>query len=452
MIMADDRPDPRTPDDALLTALYLRAEQVDLPDEPLYDAEEGLLRFGTWLEKAGPAAAPREESNRGLVRAPRGRRWWRWGPGIGNLLILACGADYRRMRSSGDRQRYITMGALMFLTTAQAFYCGASVAAMALGRSFIHVAGYGLFLAGSVFFIDRSIVSYIAPRQPGDDRSKKPRHSRWAIGLRIILATAASVLLSEVLLLQMFAPRINVQLASDNLAAQQAAASQINAAYDTRIAPYQAQVDAAQAEVTRLQNQLAADEARANCQAGGCHGTPAGLGPLYAADLAQVYTDERALAAAENDLEHVRATSNQGVNALTQERAAALSANARTTAASQDMLAREQAFWALTVKYPEIAYLRILLMLLLLSIDLAPVIVKVTSSYGVYEESIRTQLLAAQLRTEAETALLEEKIHMEAQVRKARQELDRDNALSLIADERSQSEVTLPAKDSSASK
>ena len=40
-------------DDALLTALYLQAEQVGFPNEPPYDPEDGLLRFMAWLEGAG---------------------------------------------------------------------------------------------------------------------------------------------------------------------------------------------------------------------------------------------------------------------------------------------------------------------------------------------------------------------------------------------------------------
>jgi hypothetical protein len=342
------------------------------------------------------------------------------------------------MRSSEDRQRYITMGALMFLTTAQAFYCGASVAAMALSRPFFHVAGYGLFLAGSVFFIDRSIVSYIAPRQPGDDRSRKPRHSHWAIGLRIILATAASVLLAEVLLLQIFAHRINLELVSYNATAQRAVTSQIDRAYQPQFAFLHDQIDAAQVNVDKLQNQLNAVEHQARCELHGCQGNPPSAGALYRADLTQVHRIERSLSSAEANLQKTTNTNSAKSNALEQDRAAAVTQAMSAANASQDMLAREQAFWALTTGNPEIAYARILLMLLLLSIDLAPVIVKITSSYGAYEEDVRSEMLAAQLRTEANAELLEERIRIDAEVRRARQELDRDIALAMLEAQRRQ--------------
>jgi hypothetical protein len=40
----------RAPDDALLTSLYLQAEQAQLPYEQPYDLEAGHQRFSSWLE------------------------------------------------------------------------------------------------------------------------------------------------------------------------------------------------------------------------------------------------------------------------------------------------------------------------------------------------------------------------------------------------------------------
>lgn len=353
-------------------------------------------------------------------------------------MILACGADYHRIRMAEDRQRYITMGALMLLTTIQAFYCGASLFGMAFSRPFSHVIGYGLFLAGAVFFIDRSIVSYIAPRVPGDERSKKPRHSRRAIMLRFIVATAASVLLTEVILLQVFAPRINVQLASDNLSAQQAASSQISSFYQPQISSLQDQVTAAQATVNQRQALVNADIHALDCQEFGCTGIPAGQGPAYRDAENQVNQAEAQLASAQQSLQSTEKYDTAKINAIEQQQEAALQQSARTTSASDDMLAREQAFWVLSVRYPEVAFARILLTLLILSIDLAPVIMKTTSSYGAYEEEIRNEILLARLKTEASAQLEEKKIRDDAEFEKQRQELDLEIALGVLHGQRRQ--------------
>ena len=319
--------------------------------------------------------------------------------------------------SLSDRQRYITMGALMLLATAQAFYCGTTVAEMSFSLPFLSVAGYGLFLAGSIFFIDRSIVGYIAPRIPGDSRSKKPRYPMRAIALRIALACVASFLLAEVMLLQVFAPRINVQLASDNLSAAQAAETQAYQLYQQRINPLQAQIAEAQRIVSADQNVVQNDLEQVNCQEFGCpsRGIHAGRGAAYQHAVQLLNSDQARLTHAQNQLESTRNSNTQQINALWREGEVTAAKNAYVANASRDVLAREQAFWILSVKYPEIAFARILLTLLLLSIDLAPVIVKVTSRFGVYEEQIRTEILLARLRTETYAETEEEKIRKEAE-------------------------------------
>lgn len=183
----------------------LRRLRHDPAEAARIDALVTAAELGQADAEAPDSDPPYPRPGRGSVIGSLLSRWWSRRRGIGSLLILACGADYRRM-SQSDRQRYITMGALMLLATAQAFYAGTTVAEMSFSRPFLSVAGYGLFLAGSIFFIDRSIVGYIDPRVPGDSRSKKPRYPMRAIALRIALACVASFLLAEVMLLQVFAP------------------------------------------------------------------------------------------------------------------------------------------------------------------------------------------------------------------------------------------------------
>lgn len=389
-----------------------------LRNDPAEAARIDALVTAAELGQADAAAADTDlpHARHGVAAAIRDLLARRWGRrrGIGSLLILACGADYRRM-SLSDRQRYITMSVLMLLATGQAFYCGTTVAQMSFSRPFLSVAGYGLFLAGSVFFIDRSIVGYIAPRVPGDTRSKKPRYPMRAIALRVALACVAAFLLAEVMLLQVFGARINVQVASDNLSSQQAAATQVYSVYQAEISPLQAEITQAQETVNARTATVQADLKQVDCEEFGCAGIPAGQGPAYQHALEILNSAQYQLAEAQASAQNITKVNEGQINALQRQREAAASNSAVIANSAHDVLAREQAFWILTVKYPEIAVARILLTLLLLSIDLAPVIVKITSRYGVYEEEIRTDILLARLRTEAYATTQEEKIRQEAE-------------------------------------
>ena len=63
-----------TPGDALLTALYLEAEETRLPNEPAYDVDEGLQRFSSWLD--GRATPKRQlRSPEAHLPALNARRW-----------------------------------------------------------------------------------------------------------------------------------------------------------------------------------------------------------------------------------------------------------------------------------------------------------------------------------------------------------------------------------------
>ena len=354
---------------------------------------------------------------------------------IGNFLIALTGADRRFLTFAIDRQRHITMGMLMLLTTGLAFYAGTTVAAMGFSRPFSHEIGYGIFFSLFVFFIDRSIVGYVTPAQLDAAGNGSPRRpsSRWAPWPRILIAIAASFLLSEVIVLQLFSGRIYQEIQANHIQALNTISRQTNSVYQARIDSLYNQINKANTQVKNARNRAAADYQRLKCQEFGCSGTPAGLGPLYQADLDAYQQDQENLRTATNEATSVTAEVNKQVSTLQSQAGAAINAQSAALNSSNDMLAREQALQQITSKDGAILILRIILWLVLVGIDLTPVIIKITTSTGVYEERIRSQILIATQNTRELTRRQVSRIQMETEIDLQNQQLDREIAQAGIA-------------------
>ena len=92
------------------------------------------------------------------------------------------------------------------------------------------------------------------------------------------------------------------------------------------------------------------------------------------------------------------------------------------------MLAREQALEQITHNDSTVLILRIILWLVLVGIDLTPVIIKITTSTGVYEEQIRSQIFIAKQNTRELARRQVARIRMETEIDLEHQRLDRDIA------------------------
>src|SRR5581483_8389541 len=237
----------------------------------------GLDQMLTFVYDDGPASStpivPRPESGPRRrwpqPRWPLLRRRWRIGDTwralrrthpfgrLGDFLLFLTAADSEKVGSRSERYRYGGVGLLMLVTSAQAFYAATLFASVSLGKSFRAEAGYGIFFAAAVYFIDRSIISFASPiRKDEKGTLAAPKKASWVLGLRVVIAVAAALLMSEMVLLQVFAGDITEQIQIDHIAAEKVAGSGIAANYQARIGTLQGQIDAAQGVVSKRQDDV----------------------------------------------------------------------------------------------------------------------------------------------------------------------------------------------------
>jgi hypothetical protein len=311
---------------------------------------------------------------------------------LGDLVLFLTGADRTRIGSFSERQRYITIGLLMLVTAAQGFYAAALLASVGFKRPFDQVIGFGVFFGVAVFLIDRSIIGYVPPaRFDRYGRPAAPRRFTPIIVVRLVIAVAAAMLMSEMVLLQFFASDINAQIQSDHLAESLQANAQVTRLYQSQIAILQAQINAAQRNVNARQATYLNAQKEANCQEFGCTGITAGQGPGFAAAQRSLGESLSALTAAQHNLQAITTSNTAKISQLNAEQHADSTSSRQTINQANALLTREEAFWELTIRHGTVLFWRIVLTLLILGIDLAPLLTKLTGKTTVHDTFVRNE-------------------------------------------------------------
>ncbi len=319
------------------------------------------------------------------------------GPGrkltrTGNFILFLTSADRTRIGSYSERQRYITIGLLMLVTAAQAFYAACLFASAGFKRPFDQVLGFGVFFAVAVFLIDRSIIGYVAPaRFDAAGSPRPPRRFTPIIVVRLIVAAAAALLMSEMVLLQFFASDIAAQIGSDHLADSLQASAQVTRLYQSQIDILQGQINAAQRNVNQRQAAYLNAQKEANCQEFGCSGVTAGRGPGFAAAEKSLSESLSALTTAQHNLEAITGANTPQISRLNAEQQAGITSSRQTIGQANALLTREEAFWQLTVRHGTVAFWRVLLTLLIFGIDLAPLLTKLTGKTTGHDTLVRNE-------------------------------------------------------------
>jgi len=344
------------------------------------------------------ADEPSEPAGQSAARGSMARKQTR----AGDLALFLTSADRTRIGSYSERQRYITIGLLMLVTAAQGFYAACLLASVGFKRPFDQVIGFGVFFAVAVFLIDRSIIGYVPPaRFDRERRPTAPRRFTPIIVVRLVIAVAAAMLMSEMVLLQFFASDINQQIQSDHLAASAQANNQVTRIYQSQIGILQAQINAAQRNVDQRQTIYASAQKEANCQEFGCTGIAAGRGPGFAAAQSSLSESLSALTAAQHNLQAITSANTAKISQLNAEQHADITSTGQTINQANALLTREQAFWELTARHGTVAFWRIVLTLLILGIDLAPLLTKLTGKTTVHDTFVRNeQYVATELNHE----------------------------------------------------
>ena len=266
----------------------------------------------------------------------------------------------------------------MLLTATLAVYAGATVVSFGFGVSTLEALPYGIFYALFIFFIDRSVLltPRLYRRSPrGKVRSRGPG---LATALRIFIAVCAALVVGETLMLRFFESSIAPRVTE----IQQEELGRVMAEWDAGEA---SELEALAADLAAREERLAAagevvrtktDEV--NCQLAGGPGCLAGAGPIYQIKLQELAEATAAVTAATRERDAARERLNAFQAERDRRRAEFAAAQRAQIGGANDLLIREKAFWRLTLDDRSVLFWRIVLTLLLLGVDLAPLLFKRT--------------------------------------------------------------------------
>jgi Domain of unknown function (DUF4407)/Protein kinase domain len=365
---------------------------------------------------------------------------------FGDFLVFLTGAN-RRLMTHGERHWFITIGVLMVLTAGQAFYAGTTILSISFNQRFEKGVWFGAFFGAFVFFIDRTIVSQVAPAPEPDPANPKTdfadtKRSPWGLIVRLVIALCASILMGEAIAIQVFAQRIGVQLAADQIRNEHSLANAINGNYAKyKIGPLQAGIDQAQKAASQKEQAYRDAVDALHCELYGgtrsngkpCGHIVVGPGPVASADQKAVTAANDAMTKAQETAASITDKNRPKILQYQEDQKKEL-AQAGATSKDTDLLAREEAFWKITTRSPTIAFWRGVLALLLLGIDLMPMLAKLTSRVRAYEDSVRAEQIKARekARVDVERARIQhgtERATAQAENAKRLVELESDKAV-----------------------
>jgi Domain of unknown function (DUF4407)/Protein kinase domain len=322
--------------------------------------------------------------------------WWLVRTGA---LLWVAGADPRYVQTVPDRVRYTSMGAIVLLTaTAATASLTVALSLVFTARDWPFYLPVGLLWGAIVLNFDRWIVSSIdyGPLT-GEDTApgQGPRTSSKAVhfAVRFTMAALVGLVISEPIVLAIFGPEINQQLAAQHVTDISRQTAQINAAAARQLAIINQPVAADQKTLRAAARK--ADEAHRIylCElTAQCHNLPPGLvtqipgpGPQTTQDYQIWQADARLQNKAQRTASGAAAQARTQAAALSQQTAARIAAATKKINADNGLLARERALDTLSQQNPGFLMRRLLLWLALMFIDLAPVLLKTFSPGTVHD-------------------------------------------------------------------
>ena len=310
-----------------------------------------------------------------------------------SALLRVAGVDPRYVQTVPDRVRYTSMGAIVLLTAT------AATASLTLALSLVFTARdwpfylpVGLLWGAIVLNFDRWIVSSLdyGPLTAGDpvpSQRQQARSKAVHFTVRFIMAALVGLIISEPIVLAIFGPEINQQLAAQHVTDISQQTAQINAAAAKQLAII-GQPVAADQQALRAAAQKAGKAHRIYlCElTAQCRNLPPGLvtqvpgpGPQTTQDYQIWRADVRLQDKAQRTASSAAAQARKQATALGQQTAAKIAAATKKINADNGLLARERALDTLSRQNPGFLMRRLLLWLALMFIDLAPVLLKTFS-------------------------------------------------------------------------
>jgi uncharacterized protein DUF4407/protein kinase-like protein len=314
-------------------------------------------------------------------------------------LLRVAGADPRYVQTVPDRVRYTSMGAIVLLTAT------AATASLTLALSLVFTARdwpfylpVGMLWGAIVLNFDRWIVSSIdyGPLTAEDAaQARPPRTSSKVVhfAVRFTMSALVGLVISEPIVLAIFGPEINQQLAAQHVTDISQQTAQINAAAAKQLAIINQPVTAAQQALRAATRKAGEAHKIYLCElTAQCHNLPPGvvtqvpgLGPQTTQDYQIWRADVRLQDKAQRTAGSAAARARGQAAALSQQTAGKIAVATKKIDADNGLLARERALDTLSRQNSGFLLRRLLLWLALMFIDLAPVLLKTFSPGTVYD-------------------------------------------------------------------
>ena len=314
-------------------------------------------------------------------------------------LLRVAGADPRYVQTVPDRVRYTSMGAIVLLTAT------AATASLTLALSLVFTARdwpfylpVGMLWGAIVLNFDRWIVSSIdyGPLTAEDAaQARPPRTSSKVVhfAVRFTMSALVGLVISEPIVLAIFGPEINQQLAAQHVTDISQQTAQINAAAAKQLAIINQPVTAAQQALRAATRKAGEAHKIYLCElTAQCHNLPPGvvtqvpgLGPQTTQDYQIWRADVRLQDKAQRTAASAAARARSQAAALSQQTAGKIAVATKKIDADNGLLARERALDTLSRQNSGFLLRRLLLWLALMFIDLAPVLLKTFSPGTVYD-------------------------------------------------------------------
>jgi len=293
------------------------------------------------------------------------------------FLLFCSGVDQNILeKCPSDANKYAGIGATVLFTGILAFF-SAGYALFTVFDSWLAAVAFGLVWGLMIFNLDRYIVL-----------SMKCYGSRWrdfGVALpRLVLAVFLAIVISKPLELKIFDKEIDAQLIQMEQEVFKKQEDLVKARYESQIADYQSQIASLKAEIvekTRVRDTLAL---MALQEADGTGGSKKkNLGPIYQAKKAEADN-------AQEELDHLLAANLPSVQ-VKEEEIKKIEAAIASEIATFDrkkyngLAAQIEALEQLTMNSQAIFFANIFIMLLLISIETAPIFVKLISYRSPYD-------------------------------------------------------------------
>ena len=313
--------------------------------------------------------------------------------------------------------RYLCLGLSVLVTSVAALVSMTFALALVFGPPAWQYLPFSLFWGLLIYNIDRWLVSTVDygrldETNVGDDPQRRSRFVGYAA--RFALAAVVAIVIAEPVVLTVFAPEVNAQIAVAQTEQRRAASAEVDASFAPRQQevdkPYEEAVEAKRVTAERLADANRALDEEQNGTGGtrrvGCDTRAGGRCQQRINDLQAAQEGDRqaGVALAGATTEH-----NRAVDALSVEKKQVLDARNAKIGAADGLAAREAALATLTREDSAIFASRWTITGLFLLVDLLPLVLKIFSPHSLTERRVRRNAATRAIREDDEARLERER-------------------------------------------